>query len=121
MKRILVTGSRIWKNETFIFAELNRAVRDLHCHIDDIVLVVGGADGADSIAEDIWTEMNGTVEVHKAQWDRYGNSAGYRRNVEMINSGVDLCLAFIKGNSKGATMTADLCQKRGIETRIFRL
>lgn len=121
--RILITGSRDWADYNKIYEAL--ALQDrCHEHSDcshRYVLVSGHCpNGADVMAEDVAKHFGWGVELHPADWRRYKGSAGFRRNAEMVNLGADVCLAFIKNNSKGATMTAELAQKAGIETVIYR-
>lgn len=112
--RVLVTGSRAWRGHGIIHAALDE-LRTAH---PDMALVHGAcAQGADAIA-DRWALMHGvTTERHPAEWRRYGRSAGFRRNAEMVTLGADVCLAFIRAGSSGATHTADLAEAAGIETR----
>jgi hypothetical protein len=116
--RILVTGSRDWEDENAIYVALDDAIYMSDAMTNWEVTVVSGAcpTGADTIAERIAKEADCQVERHPAEWDKYGKGAGFRRNAEMVKLGADLCLAFIKNDSKGATHTADLAEKAGIKT-----
>ena len=103
--RTLVTGSRTWTDESTIRHALTRHYRP------GAVLVSGGCPrGADAIAERIWRKLGGEVERHPAERDRYGKSAGFRRNAEMVELGAAVCLAFIRDGSRGATHTAQLAE-----------
>lgn len=93
--RLLVCGSRDWTDAELLARELAAAVAEVeHWFWEAPSIVQGGARGADALAR-AWAEAEGLiVETFPADWDRYGRSAGYRRNVEMLESGVDACLAF---------------------------
>ena len=116
--RILVTGSRDWRDEERIEEALDAAAGDTYYR--NVTLVSGACPtGADQIAETHGVTCGWTVERHPADWNTYGKSAGFRRNAEMVNLGADVCLAFIKNGSRGATHTADLAEAAGIPTRRF--
>lgn len=110
-KRILVTGSRDWDDISTIFDSLRYLMSKWGT---DIVVVHGGARGADTIAGQ-WAQVQFVQEeIHLADWDKHGKRAGFIRNAEMVALGADVCLAFIKNESKGATMCAELAEKAGI-------
>jgi hypothetical protein len=106
MRRVLVTGSRTWTD----VATIRQQWRD-----GTAVLVSGGCPrGADWIAEDVWADWGGRIERHPADWDRYGRSAGFRRNADMVTASADVCLAFIRAGSRGASHAAELAASVGI-------
>lgn len=120
MKRILLTGSREWTDPAPIKAALAKAIRQFWQ--DQMVLVHGGARGADTVADRIWRgwlNVGGLIEpeVHEVtdeDWGRHGRAAGPRRNAAMVALGADLCLAFPLGPSPGTRGCIDLARAAGI-------
>lgn len=121
MKRILITGSRDWDNVGEIMLTLNHVVTEDLAHLPGPVTIVSGAcpTGADSICEEIAYDMGWIVERHPADWNLWGKRAGYVRNSEMVALGADICVAFVKNESRGARMTAQLAHDAGIETIVL--
>jgi YspA, cpYpsA-related SLOG family len=122
--RILVTGSRDWEDNRTIWQALASTVL-ANTQIDAPVIVVHGAcpRGADAHAA-AWarrTQADGrrpvAEERHPADWEQYDKAAGFRRNAEMVALGADVCLAFIRNGSRGASHTAGLAEAAGILTR----
>lgn len=116
--RVLVTGSRDWLNAQMIY----NVMFDLHLTATSQPTLVSGncPTGADAIAEAIADYLKWPVERHPADWENLGKRAGFVRNAEMVESGADVCIAFIRNKSKGASMTADLAHKAGILTKVYR-
>ncbi|GAB3847351.1 hypothetical protein GCM10029963_28690 [Micromonospora andamanensis] len=124
MRRILVTGSRDWQSPLTV----RNILYDIRDSLDVIgqgglaVTLVSGAcpTGADALAEQYAAEIGWQIERHPADWQTYGKRAGFLRNAEMVKLGAHLCLAFIRNNSRGASMTADMARRSGIQTWIYR-
>lgn len=112
--RILITGSRNWDQPEVIKGALTIGQGLLQFGATRPTLVHGGAPGADTIAAHIAARHGWAIEEHPANWAKYGKQAGYLRNQEMVDLGADICLAFIKDHSRGATMCADLADAAGI-------
>jgi hypothetical protein len=118
-KRILITGSRDWQWPNAISMSLLGAAAGVDD--DDITIVTGACPtGADAQAERVAERMGWKVERHPADWDTHGTRAGYVRNAHMVALGADLCLAFIKDNSRGASMTVRLAEAAGIPVTVNR-
>lgn len=115
--RILVTGSRYWEDQATIYRALCQA--SMRVPDSEIILVHGGARGADRIAASFADAMGWRVQVHPALWDIWGKRAGIMRNIQMVDSGADICLAFIKDSSPGATHCANYAESKGIPVRRF--
>jgi hypothetical protein len=109
--RLLVTGSRDWDDEESVRFEIAGMTM---CHAGLVIVHGACPTGADSFAAKVARDVGIRQEPHPADWQKYGKSAGYRRNAEMVALGADACVAFIRGGSRGATHCADLAEKAGI-------
>lgn len=84
------------------------------------VIIHGGASGADSLAGIIALTLNIPVKVYPAEWKKYGKSAGYIRNAQMLEEGKpDKVLAFWDGKSPGTKMMIKLTQGKKIPVDIY--
>lgn len=85
---ILVTGSRNWTDEDFIYQKLDQALIDMEAtNSHYICLIAGGAEGADRIARNWAYDRNFSIDYREfpAEWDTYGRSAGPKRNQKMVD------------------------------------
>lgn len=124
--RILVTGSRDWSAPGVVWNALNDVQAEILPSGWPLVVVHGACSaGADAQTAD-WAAVAGQFttavveERHPADWRPGGildRGAGFRRNAAMVQAGADVCLAFIKNASRGATHTARLAEAAGIPVR----
>lgn len=96
--RVLICGGRNFYNRGSVEREIQR----LDLEFPNMVLVHGAAPGADSLAEKVAKALGIKTEPHPAEWDKYGKSAGPRRNLEMLQTGIDFgrCISWWCRHSK---------------------
>ena len=143
-QRIIVTGSRDWRDRYVVYRALNQAVTDLNGWLTPdpygntlpdprrVVVVHGGCPtGADAFADD-WC-VGAVIEpiVFRADWATHGASAGPLRNRAMVQAGAALVLAFIgpctrrgcpvagEHGSHGAEGCVREARRVGVPVRLF--
>ncbi len=80
-------------------------------------IVSGTARGVDQLGE-IWAKNNNIpVAQYPADWDRYGKSAGYRRN-EVMAKNADALIAVWDGSSKGTVHMIELAKENGLKVYV---
>ena len=116
MIKILVTGSRGWKDKAKIFEILDSYQRDQ----GPVFLLHGDCpNGADSVA-DRWATINRIwTQRYPAKWVEEGKGAGLMRNIEMINNSPDLVLAFWDGKSAGTKFTITKAKAKGLKVKVY--
>lgn len=142
--RLLVTGSRDWKDEDAIRQSLAAVITTLG---PQNVTIVHGAcpTGADALTDQIAGEWAGlAIERHPADWDHcapgcpdkphrvrkqpgdihhpgelddYCPGAGPRRNRHMVSLGADLCMPFPLPGSRGTKKCMRYARAAGIPIR----
>ena len=122
--RILVTGSRGWRDPAAIRMDLDAEIQRAWDLARRPVVVHGACNprdpvtgqmipwahaerlppaaqlelaGADWLADRLARQLEPavTTEPHAADWGRFGRAAGYRRNATMVARGAAACLAFL--------------------------
>lgn len=119
--RVLVCGGRK-------YTDYNRVRKVLYDFCDEhnladneykmphgLIIIHGGARGADDLA-DQWAVVNWIpVEEYKANWEAHGRAAGPIRNKQMLDKGVDFVIAFPGG--RGTEHMKNIARKAGVEVR----
>lgn len=110
--RIIIAGSRGFTD----YPRLRRCVDEFIADhpTDDVVIVSGGARGADRLGEQYAHERGYKLRIMRADWDRFGKSAGYRRNEQMALI-ADVLIAFWDGQSRGTRHMIDLAKTHDLD------
>jgi hypothetical protein len=112
--KLAVVGSRTFND----YSLLERTLLRVRTPITEIVS--GGARGADSLAAR-WAHVHGVpLKEFLPDWKKYGKSAGFRRNREIIEY-ADAMLAFWDGISRGTKHDIDLAIELGKPYHAIRI
>ena len=77
--RVIIAGSRGFTNKDKLYAVCDVVLKDK----EDIVILSGRAKGADTLGEKYAEDRGHQLALYPADWNVYGKSAGYRRNLKM--------------------------------------
>jgi hypothetical protein len=130
---VIVTGGRAYPEELRRVVDAN--LNALYVRVGNFILLHGACTprgstemvGADRYADD-WAQTAPGIDCRQrpADWDRYGNSAGPRRNREMVWEAVQLApveyihgLAFPDPASRGTWNCVAEMKNAGIDTDIW--
>ena len=104
--RVVIAGSRTFNNYEVLKGACDDLLQEKSLK-KEIIIISGGAKGADTLGERYARERGYEVRQYPADWEKYGKAAGHVRNTEMARH-ADALLAFWDGKSHG---TADMIKK----------
>ena len=108
-----IVGSRSFADQALAFRVLDRVRSKV------AIVVSGGARGADSFGE-AWAKARGIqTRVIRPDWKRFGRSAGFRRNGEIVAASQAL-VAFWDGASRGTADSIARAKEKGIPVHVVR-
>ena len=111
-RRILVSGSRYWTNK--------RLIREALPLKGNIIVIHGGALGADLLASEVAQERAFAEWVFTPDWDNLGKKAGPIRNGNMLKRGdPHEALVFWDGKSRGTKDMLDRLNRANVPTQLF--
>lgn len=115
MRKIVVTGSRDWTDGQAII----NALKEMKNRFpgEELVLITGGARGADKLAYEIGKRHGFTTVILDANWSNQGRTAGPIRNRRMLDwfAPIDVVLAFPLPQGSGTRDCMAEALKRNIE------
>lgn len=110
--KIAIVGSRDYPN-------LNRVREFVKALPVGTVVVSGGARGVDYVAATTARIRGLEVIEYLAEWEQYGQRAGYLRNKDIV-AAADRVVAFWDGRSRGTQHTIQLATEAGKDVTIYR-
>lgn len=115
--KVIIASSRGFSNYKLLHEQCNKFLREKR-KTHNIIIISGGAHGADKLGEKYSQDEGFALEVFKANWDKYGKSAGFRRN-EQMGEVADALIAFWDGKSHGTKHMIDIMNNKNLEVRVI--
>jgi len=111
--KVIIAGGRDFND----YEKLCRFCDKVLSKQNEIEIVSGTARGADKLGEKYAVDNGYDIKRFPADWDRYGKSAGYRRNAQMAEY-ADALIAFWDGKSKGTEHMINLANTVNLKVRV---
>ena len=116
--KVIIAGSREFNNYNFLKNKIDKILSSKKQEFN-IIIISGTAKGADSLGEKYAKENNYQIERFPADWNKFGRSAGYKRNKQMAENS-DAAIVFWDGKSKGSKHMIEICQEQKKPFRIIK-
>jgi hypothetical protein len=116
--KLIIAGGRDFSNYEMLKQWADYLLKDKVAQGSKIIIISGTANGGDKLGERYAKERGFDIIAKPADWDRHGKSAGYKRNVEMAETG-DALLAFWDGASRGTNHMINIAKERGLPYRVI--
>lgn len=110
--KTIVAGSRSITAYTLV----DQAIRESEFQVTEVVS--GGARGVDYLGEQWASNHHIPIKRFRADWDRYGISAGYRRNTEMAQY-AEALVAVWDGRSRGTFHMVMEAERFGLKIHLL--
>lgn len=107
--RVLVCGGRDFNDSNLLYGTLS----DIHRRTPITMIIEGGASGADTLAH-CWGKDFSQVKTFKADWAKYGRSAGPIRNKQMLEEGKPNCVVAFPGG-RGTAHMVTIAKEAGVQ------
>lgn len=121
----LIVGSRSFTNYQQAKLSIDKMLSKKREEGFSFIIVSGGASGADALAKQYAEEYDYQYIEFPADWERYGRSAGIKRNEQMHQYISQYehrgCIAFWDGISKGTQHSFTLAEKYHNPLRIIKI
>lgn len=118
--KIIVAGSRSFTDYSLLERKLDILLSRKVERGEPIEIISGGARGADALGERYPRERGYECTVIPADWQKYGRSAGYRRNEQMAAM-ADAVVCFWDGQSPGTRHMIEIARNMGLALRLIRV
>lgn len=114
--KVIIAGSRGFSNYKLLKDECDKFLRDKRKEYN-IIIISGGARGADMLGEKYSRDEGFSLEVFPANWNKFGKSAGFRRNEQMAEV-ADALIAFWDGKSHGTKHMIEIMENKNLLVKV---
>lgn len=116
IKRIVIAGCRNYENYSEAKKFIDICISNIKKE-NEIIILSGGCSGADKIGERYALENGYKIELYKAEWNKYGRSAGPKRN-EVMAKKCNYVILFWDGKSRGTKSMLEYAKRENKPVRI---
>ena len=114
--KVIIAGSRGFSNYKLLKEKCNEYLREKRKEYN-IIIISGGARGADTLGEKYAQDEGFSLEVFPANWNKFGKSAGFIRNEQMAEI-ADALIAFWDGKSNGTKHMIEIMENKKLLVRV---